>query len=333
MTSRERLRALFSGETADRFGFWMGNPHPQTLSIYLEHFGVGSEEELRLTLKDDMRWICPEWDSYRHPDGKQIFDIGEPKPGSFILADCEDPSELEDYDWPNPDYLDFSETLSKLRNSGNHWRASGMWCAFFHIVAGLFGMENYFIKMHSNPDVVDAVTERVCAFYYEANKRFFDLAGDDMDAFFMGNDFGTQLDLLISPEMFDRFILPWVKEFASLARSRGYIVMHHSCGAIHKIIGRLISVGVDVLHPLQAKAKGMDAETLARDFKGKIAFLGGIDTQELLVNGTPEQVREEVRRIKRFLGPNLVVSPSHEALLPNVPPENVLAMAEEAVLG
>lgn len=73
----------------------------------------------------------------------------------------------------------------------------------------------------------------------------------------------------------------------------------------------------------------MDADTLARDYKGKIAFMGGIDTQQLLVHGTPEQVRADVRRVKQLLGPSLVVSPSHKALLPNVPPENVLAMAEE----
>jgi len=76
----------------------------------------------------------------------------------------------------------------------------------------------------------------------------------------------------------------------------------------------------------------MDAETLARDYKGRIAFLGGIDTQDLLVNGTPDDIRADVRRVKALLGPSLIVSPSHEALLPNVPPENVLAMAEEAVL-
>ncbi len=75
----------------------------------------------------------------------------------------------------------------------------------------------------------------------------------------------------------------------------------------------------------------MSAESLARDFGGRISFLGGIDTQDLLVNGTPADVRADVRRVKALLGPCLIVSPSHEAILPNVPPENVLAMAEEAV--
>jgi len=75
----------------------------------------------------------------------------------------------------------------------------------------------------------------------------------------------------------------------------------------------------------------MNAEMLARDFAGKIAFMGGIDTQDLLVNGSPKMVGEDVRRVKKLLGPRLIVSPSHEAILPNVPPRNIEAMAEAAI--
>ena len=75
----------------------------------------------------------------------------------------------------------------------------------------------------------------------------------------------------------------------------------------------------------------MSAETLARHFKGRIAFMGGIDTQRLLVRGAPEDVKRDVRRVKNLLGPCLIVSPSHEAVLPNVPPQNILAMAQTAI--
>ena len=87
---------------------------------------------------------------------------------------------------------------------------------------------------------------------------------------------------------------------------------------------------MEALLPLLALATNMDAETLARDFKGKLVFIGSIDSQDLLVNGTLDKANATVRRVKALLRPNLVVSPSHEALLPNVSPENVLAMAEEA---
>ena len=74
----------------------------------------------------------------------------------------------------------------------------------------------------------------------------------------------------------------------------------------------------------------MDAELLAKQFRGKIAFVGGVDTQDLLVNATPEEVITEVRRLKKLLGPDYVVSPSHETILPNVSLENVQAMARAA---
>ena len=67
----------------------------------------------------------------------------------------------------------------------------------------LFGMESYLINMYQRPELVHAVTDRVCAFYYEANERFFDAAGGLMDGFFFGNDFGTQRDLICGPAQFD----------------------------------------------------------------------------------------------------------------------------------
>jgi uroporphyrinogen decarboxylase len=79
---------------------------------------------------------------------------------------------------------------------------------------------------------------------------------------------------------------------------------------------------------LQALARGMEAEHLAAEFKGRIAFLGGVDAQQLMTNGTPAEVRAGVRRVYGLLAPHLIVSPSHEAILPNVPMENVAALAE-----
>jgi hypothetical protein len=151
-----------------------------------------------------------------------------------------------------------------------------------------------------------------------------------IDAFFFGNDFGSQLDLLISPEHFDRFVMPYFRELTDQAHSHGYNVVLHSCGSIDRVIPRLIDAGVEVLHPIQAMAKNMDAASLAKKYNGKIVFLGGVDTQRLLPFGTPQEVRDEVRRLKDLFGPNFLVSPSHESLLPNVSPENIMAMAEAA---
>ena len=129
----------------------------------------------------------------------------------------------------------------------------------------------------------------------------------------------------MSPSMFEEFVFPYLKQQIDLGHEFGHKVLLHCCGAIGKILPRLIELGIDLLHPIQSEVPGMDAESLV-PFKGQVTFIGGIGTQQLLVSGTPAEVRAEVLRVARVLGP-LVISPSHEALLPNVPPANVEAMA------
>lgn len=329
MNSRERLQILINGDEPDRCGFWMGNPRHDTWPILHEYFSTSTQEELRVRLGDDLRWIMP--GDYKHPEGKPMWDMqrtGDELSAAGVFAECEDVQVVEDFSWPNPDYLDFSSGLEQLKNVGDYYRAGGFWCPFFHEVADFFGMENYFVKMYTHPEVVHAVTSHIVDFYIEANTRYFDHAGTELDGFFFGNDFGTQLDLLVSPSAFEEFIFPYFRKLTELGHSSGYQVILHSCGSVYKVIPNLIALGVDALHPIQARAENMDADTLAGEFRGKIAFMGGIDTQDLLVNGTPEDVKADVQRVKELLGPCLIVSPSHECILPNVPPENIEAMAE-----
>jgi uroporphyrinogen decarboxylase len=336
VTSRELLKDIIALKPGPRRGFWLGNPHADTWPILHGYFGTRGEEELRRKLGDDYRWISPSFieSTFRDPSCRRLFDFGQSKRShgeAGPLAAVEDPDELDRFPWPDPRALDFEDAVRALREAGPYYRASGFWAPFYHDIMDLFGMEEYFVKMHTNPPVVRAATDRICGFYFEANERFFDAAGDLVDGYFFGNDFGTQLDLMISPALFDAFVLPWFRKFTGQALRRGYQVILHSCGSIHRVIPRLIEAGVNCLHPLQAKAANMDALTLARDFKGEIAFLGGLDTQRILNQGTPAEVKAEVRRLKEVLGPCLIVSPSHEAILPDVPPRNVAAMAEAAL--
>jgi uroporphyrinogen decarboxylase len=336
MSKRQLIKRLIAREQVERCGFWLGIPHRDTWPILLRHFAANSEQELRNRLGDDVSWLCPQFyeNAYQDPAGGQLFDasLDRTKHGSVgPLVDCDSVSRVKEFPWPNPDYLNFDSCLRDLRSAGDVYRLSGFWTCYFHNIADLFGTEEYLVKMSTEPQVVRAVTDRVCEFYYEANERFFAAAGDLMDGFFFGNDFGSQLSLICGPKQFDDFILPWFKRFVDQGHRHGYQVIVHSCGSVHRVIGRMIDAGIDCLHPLQARARDMEAERLSRDFKGRIAFMGGIDTQELMTNGTPEQIRAETRRVKRLLGPNLIVSPSHEALLPNVPPENVAALAEAAL--
>ena len=332
MTSKERINSIFNKQGTGSIGFWTGNPHRETVGIYNQRIGGEGCEAIYAYLNDDCRWYSGD-SAYRHPEGKPMFDItgGVPKATlnqGGVFAECTDLDEVEGHPWPNPDYLDFSDILSKAEAHGDQYIFSGMWSPFFHHIADYFGMDNYFIKMYSDPAIVEAVTRKVLDFYEAANDKFFREAGHVSDTFFFGNDFGTQRDLLISPDMFREFVLPGIKRLINVAKKYKKKVLLHSCGSIFKLIPDLIDAGIDALHPLQAKAANMDADLLARDFKKDLAFVGAVDTQDLLVNASPEEVKSDVYRLVETLGPNLIISPSHEAILPNVSFENVLAMRE-----
>jgi len=105
--------------------------------------------------------------------------------------------------------------------------------------------------------------------------------------------------------------------------------MLHSCGAIYRIIPDLIDAGVDIIHPIQAQVFGMSANDLVK-YKNNLAFVGGIDAQTFIVNAAPQQIEDEVKRVRNLLGPNIVISPSHEEILPNVPASNMVAMSNAA---
>lgn len=114
---------------------------------------------------------------YRHPEGKPVFDISGGKPRESltqpgVFADCEDIREVEAFDWPDPTYLDLTDTLHYIDNMHDKGKYifSGAWAPFFHDLCDFFGMENYFLKMFTAPAIVEAVTERVIDFYLVSGK-------------------------------------------------------------------------------------------------------------------------------------------------------------------
>ena len=334
MTPREKVLQTFTHANVRHGVMWTGHPNDNTVPIYAKEWGIEeSREAIFNYLSDDCRWIKADL-GYHSPDGRILFDpeyAGVKKslsaPGCF--AEAEELSDLDDYPWPDAKYLDFTNVYKEIDTHQNQMVFTGMWSPFFHIMCDFFGMAEYFVKMYENPMIVEALTERVVDFYVDANEKFFAGLGDRADVMFFGNDFGTQRGLLISPDMFRKFILPPFKRLIAVGKKYNKLIMLHSCGSITEIIPDLIDSGVDILHPIQAQASGMSAKELAQ-YKNDLAFVGGIDAQSFFVNASPQEIKTEVRRVRDLLGPSLVVSPSHEEILPNIPAANVRAMAEEA---
>lgn len=336
MIGRDRIRAIFEGRPADRVGYWSGSPHPDAAKEYRKALAVRDEIDLAVALGDDAVWMPAEWDCWYHPDGLPIWPA--PKSDDWIafesrvFADTEDPADIESYPWPEVRHFDFRGIAERMRRAHRKGLAvlGGPWCSLSTTLMGLFGVEDFLIKMHTNPQIVESVTEHVTDFYVAAVHRFFREVDEYPEVFFFASDLGSQEDLLMSPEMCRRFVLPGLSRIVETAAEYEVPILLHSCGSVARIIPDLIDMGIDGLHPLQAKARGMSAAELAC-YKDEIVFVGAVDSQELLPAATPEEVEAEVERLKAHLGERFVVSPSHEALLTNVPLENVMAMRRAAV--
>jgi len=299
----------------------------------MDRIDKNEHQELSTFFKDDIKWITPQYtlNTYLSPDGKKMRPWKEVNPHGLNggpLSKVDDIKDVEEYEgWPDIKYLNFSTCIEEIRNTGDYYLLSGFWSPFYHDLTYLFGSENLLVKMCIQPDVVHSALNKLCNFYLEANELFYAQAGYLIDGFFFGNDFGTQNNLLFSPDQFEEFFLPWIKKFSKQAHDHGYQSILHCCGAINNIIPLLAKSGVDCIHPLQVKARDMQAEKLAK-YKNIISFMGGVDTQDLLPNGSPSEVADAVFNLMAHLGPNLIVGPSHEALLPDIPLENVKAMCD-----
>jgi len=146
-------------------------------------------------------------------------------------------------------------------------------------------------------------------------------------AYIIGDDIATQQGPWLRPSFYRQYIKPWHQRAIDFIRARTDAkIIFHMCGAAREFIPDLIDIGVDALNPIQTSAAGMDPVELKRDFGNHIAFWGGVDTQQVLPFGTPEDVRREVWHCIETLGPSGYVFASCHNIQADVPPENVEAM-------
>ncbi len=338
LTHKERFYATISNKTVDRPASWLGLPVPGAQKGLFDYFNVNSIEELKIKLDDD---IYPIEVPYDFPPANHIacaFNFAkvahDDKPeertltASGFFEDFDDPADVDKFPWPDPvKYLDIEESRRRaMAVNPDYVRMGVLWSAHFQDACSAFGMEKALMCMFTNPEMFKAVIDRITDFYLKANELFYEATKGYLDAILIGNDFGSQNALMIDPDSLRTHVFPGTKKLIDQAKSYGLKVIHHSCGSIFPVIGDLIELGVDVIHPIQALAQDMDAVTLKKCFGGETSFCGGVDAQNLLVKGTPEMVAENVKELKKLFPTGLVFSPSHEAILPDIPPANIEAL-------
>lgn len=182
------------------------------------------------------------------------------------------------------------------------------------------------------PDYVHEVFEKGTDVAIESFKKYWDAFGSEIDVFFIcGADFGTQRGPLINPEVFKEFYMPYYKKMNDwIHENTTWKTLKHCCGGIFPILPYLIEGGFDAVNPVQCSAEGMDPQTLKDTYGKDIVFWGGgVDTQEVLPFGTPEQVREQVlQRLDIFSKDGGYVFNSIHNIQAKVPIPNIVAMVD-----
>lgn len=217
-----------------------------------------------------------------------------------------------DSDAALPDWDDLPALLAELPNTeapglfdeakriADQAHAEGKYVLFLHWslmyerIWKFRGMETLLMDYYDYPDEVHALHRAVV----ETEKKLILRAVREVnpDGYMISDDLGTQNSLMMSPAMFREFIKPYYVEVWGLCKECGLDTWLHTCGNVTDIVGDLIECGLSVLHPLQKHT--MDWDAIAEQWKGKIAFLVGMDVQDTLINGTPEEVRQEVRLMR-----------------------------------
>lgn len=189
------------------------------------------------------------------------------------------------------------------------------------------GMERLLVWVALEPDFVHALLDGITDYILRTMDVL--LARFTFDGIFLSDDYGTQKSMLISPNSWREFVKPRLAAIFSRAKSAGKRVMLHSCGNVRAVVGDLVELGLDILHPIQPEA--MDIAELKEQFGATLTFCGGLGTQDLLVRAAPAEVRAEVQRLKRQMGRGggYILEPGI-TIQADVPLENMLAMIEAA---
>jgi hypothetical protein len=197
---------------------------------------------------------------------------------------------------------------------------------------GIRGVTEWYISTLIREDFIKELYDKQTDIAIENLKDFYRVIGNNIDVVYIcGADFGTQNSTFCSPETFARVWLPYYKKVNDwIHKNTEWKTFKHSCGAIVSLMDLFIESGFDIINPVQINASGMDPVELKKKYGDRIIFWGGgVDTQGVFAFGTPEQVKEQVKRQVSILNENggFVFNTVHN-IQANVPFENVVAMLE-----
>ncbi|MEF8917136.1 MAG: uroporphyrinogen decarboxylase family protein [Candidatus Bipolaricaulota bacterium] len=367
MNSKERVLKAVNGEKPDRIPIDLGSTNCTTIARRAyrglkEEFSVESEDELMMdnfqivevdekildklgidtrsvhgnspsdVVKeriDDDTYINQFGIKYKQASSGLYYDMVE-----FPLQD-RDIEYLEDYEWPDPydpDGLpeDLEEKAKSFHEEGEYAIVGDM------VESGIFepcwylrGLDSFLMDLVNNKEFAHKLLEGMLDYQTKRYEYYLEEVGEYLDIVFVGDDLATSDKTIMSADTYREMVKPYQERyFQSIKNMTDASLLYHSDGNIYDFVDDLIEVGVDILNPIEPGA--LDEEKLKQNYGERLCFWGGIDTKDVLPNGSPQDVEEEVRNRIDKLGPEGYVVTSVHDIQADTPAENVIKMFETA---
>lgn len=233
------------------------------------------------------------------------------------------------FTWPDPLWWDFSkvpEVISSIDPTHKmHWRYRAG--SVFEVAWQLVGFEKFLLDLSLTPEIPMGLMSIITDITLEILERFLQKAPDDIDTIYFYDDLASQQNLLISLEMWRKYIKPHHQRIIDVAKSHQKSVMLHCDGNVRRLIPEFIDMGIDILNPIQPDIPDMEPSALKKEFGDRLCFHGGIDIFTLQqVRSLPEMDAYIIQRKKEMLKDGgYILAPTHH-IQASTPIENIVEM-------
>jgi uroporphyrinogen decarboxylase len=345
MTPRERVLTALSHRTPDRTPCdYIGTPEVD--DKLKKHFRTDSMDVVLEKLEVDLRvvdapYVGPAlrtwpdgrfeniWGHIRKPIKNEAGSYDESV--EFPYAAFQSVEDVRNFRWPKAEWFDYSRLAADCQKHDRFaivFGAPGIMDVINGTAFGR-GVERVIFDIALEDPIGLACMDMRFERCYERSEIVLKTAAGRIDILWIGDDYGTQNGLLVSPAAWRKLFFPKLKAMCELGHKYGAKVMLHSCGSTRRIWPQLIEAGVDIYDTVQPEAADMDPASLKAEFGDKMCFHGTISTQKTLPFGTVGDVISEVKERIRTVGRDggLIVAPAHN-FQPDTRIENILALYE-----
>ena len=337
LPDRTPVQFEFCAQLYEHFSKKLGIPMRYTRNIFEDVTYRISGNEIRIAMGCDVivtgaaepTGFAPE----KSADGTWLNEYGmRMKQGSIYveildppLKDAETEDDIAAYDWPDPDapgrYDDAEALVKKYKD--DYVVIGDIEVTIFSLAQTLVGMEKLLMDMAGEEDYVIPLFKACADFQTEIGLRLIERG---VDAIWVGDDFGGQDGLLMSPTMFEEQLMPLYKQMIDRFKEAkpDIIPILHCDGAVSQLLPQIREIGFEVFNPVQPDVPGHDVHEMKQGFGDLFAFWGAIDQQYLLPNGTDEELETDIMEKINVLGEGggYMISPAH-ILQNDVSPERV----------